>query len=356
MDPAFWRGRRVLVSGHTGFKGAWLSLWLQRLGARVYGYALAPATEPSLFELAGVASGMQSHIADVRDLPRLAQELRAIEPDVVLHLAAQALVLESYRDPVATYATNVMGTVHLLEAARAVAGLRAIVVVTSDKCYENREWSWPYRENDPLGGHDPYASSKACAELVTSAYRNAFADPAGERTGVASARAGNVVGGGDWAADRLLPDLVRAFTARRRAAIRNPEAIRPWQHVLEPLGAYLHLAERLAGDPARCARAWNFGPDPIDTRTVRWVADRVAALWGDGAAWEQDPGSRPHEARSLRLDCSLAAAELGWRPSLGLEEALAWTVEWYRAAAADPARAAAITCAQIDAYMERIRT
>lgn len=353
IDEGFWRGRRVALTGHTGFKGAWLSLWLQRLGAEVSGFALAPATEPSLFALAGLAGSMRSVTGDVRDAEALAAALAAASPEVIVHLAGQSLVLRSYRDPVGTYATNVMGTVNLLEAARRLPGIRAVLVVTSDKCYDNREWVWGYRENEPLGGRDPYSSSKACAELVTGAWRASFASTV-DAPGIASARAGNVIGGGDWAADRLVPDLITAFAGRRPAAIRNPDAVRPWQHVLEPLGGYLLLAERLAGEPSRYAGAWNFGPDPADTRAVSEVADRLATLWGAGARWEQDPARRPHEARSLRLDCSKAAAALDWRPRIGLDEALAWTVDWYRAVSADPAAARASTLAQIDRYRERI--
>ncbi|HET7233281.1 MAG TPA: CDP-glucose 4,6-dehydratase [Longimicrobium sp.] len=349
MAPEFWRGRRVLVTGHTGFKGSWLSLWLQRMGAQVTGYALAPDTTPSLFELARVEEGMDSVTGDVRDLDALAAAFAHARPEVVFHLAAQSLVRASYQDPVGTYATNVMGTVNVLEAARRAGGVRAVVVVTSDKCYENREWVWGYRENEAMGGHDPYSSSKGCAELVTAAYRSSFFG-ADIGTSVGSVRAGNVIGGGDWAPDRLVPDAMRAFGAGEPLVVRNPRSIRPWQHVLEPLAGYLLLGERLCADP-QAAEGWNFGSEHDDSRPVGWVADRLAGLWGDGARWEQDPGTHPHEARSLRLDSAKARDRLGWAPRLPIGAALEWTVEWYRAAAGG-ADARALTEAQIQRYME----
>lgn len=337
LSPSFWKGRRVLVTGHTGFKGGWLSLWLQRLGADVAGYALDPPTEPSLFEAASIADGMLSVTADVRDLDRFRACLAEFQAEVVIHMAAQSLVRRSYADPVGTYATNVMGTVHLFQAARASDSVRVVLNVTSDKCYENREWPWGYREIDPMGGYDPYSSSKACAELVTAAFRNSFL---GSRTSsraagpmaVASARAGNVIGGGDWAEDRLVPDIMRAFMSGQTPVIRNPSAIRPWQHVLEPLLGYLLLVQRLHDeDGLSFAEAWNFGPHDEDTRPVAHVADRLSELWGSSARWDLDSaGSKPHEAHCLKLDCSKAAARLAWRPRLALDEALAWTVEWYR--------------------------
>lgn len=325
----FWRGRRVFLTGHTGFKGAWLSLWLQSMGADVTGFALAPPTSPSLFELARVASGMRSLTGDVRDPQAVTGAMRAAAPDVVIHMAAQSLVRPSYADPVETYATNVMGTVHVLDATRHVPGVRAAVIVTSDKCYENREWVWGYRETEAMGGFDPYSSSKGCAEIVTAAYRASYFD-GGRGPAVASARAGNVIGGGDWAVDRLVPDAMRAFERDERLVVRNPAAVRPWQHVLEPLSGYLLLAEALAeGKPV--ATGWNFGADDGQSRPVSWVADRLVALWGGRAAWAHDARHQPHEAMTLRLDSSKARHELGWRPALSLDTALEWTVAWYRA-------------------------
>lgn len=333
MDRAFWSGKRVLITGHTGFKGSWLSLWLQRMGAQVIGYALAPPTEPSLFEIAGVADGMTHILGDVRDLERLQAVLAEHRPEVVIHMAAQPLVRYSYQHPVETYATNVMGTVHLLEAVRHTEGVRVVVCVTSDKCYENREWVWGYRENEPMGGHDPYSSSKGCAELVISAYRRSFFPPeeyARHGVAVASVRAGNVIGGGDWAQDRLIPDIMRAFLEGRPVVIRSPGAIRPWQHVLEPLGGYLLLAERLWERGPEFAEAWNFGPNDDDARPVAWIVEYLATRWGEGARWELDSGRHPHEAHYLKLDCSKAKNLLGWFPRLNLATALDWVVEWYR--------------------------
>lgn len=335
IDRAFWRARRVLVTGHTGFKGGWLCLWLQQLGAEVTGYALAPNTSPNLYDAAAVGSGLrQSILADIRNLDRLCEVLRSARPEVVIHMAAQPLVRASYDDPIETYAVNVLGTVTLLEAIRRSGGVRSVVSVTSDKCYENREWVWGYRESDPMGGFDPYSSSKGCAELVTAAMRSSFFHPESwseHKVAVASARAGNVIGGGDWAEDRLVPDLVRAFSAGRAAAVRRPDAIRPWQHVLEPLSGYLVLAERLVDEGPEFADAWNFGPDESDSREVGWLADRVGKLWGEGARFEGDRRAHPHEATYLKLDCSKARARLGWRPRWRLERALDETVAWYHA-------------------------
>jgi CDP-glucose 4,6-dehydratase len=333
-DRAFWRGRRVLLTGHTGFKGSWLSLWLGKLGAEVTGYALAPPTEPNLFEQARVAADVRSVDADIRDFPRLKSVVAECRPDVVIHMAAQSVVRRGYEDPVETYATNVMGTVHLFEALRQIGRPCAVVNVTSDKCYENREWAWGYREQDALGGHDPYSNSKACAELVTAAFRDSFfGDGEAARSGiaVASARAGNVVGGGDWTRDQLIPDLMRAFLAGRTCLIRNPAAIRPWQFVLEPLRGYLLLAERLAANERPFATAWNFGPVETDARPVAWIADELVRGWGRGAGWERDGGNHPREAGHLRLDIAKARTGLGWNPVLSLGPALEWIVEWYRA-------------------------
>jgi len=327
VSPAFWRGKRVFLTGHTGFKGSWLSLWLQRLGAQVTGYALRPPTRPSLFEEARVARGMKSVIADVREPRKLAAALARSRAQIVLHMAAQSLVRESYADPVGTYATNVMGTVGVLEAARAVRSVRAIVVVTSDKCYDNREHPGAYAETDAMGGADPYSSSKGCAELVTAAYRRSFLAATGVQ--VASARAGNVLGGGDWSRDRLVPDALRAFHAGERLGVRNPGAIRPWQHVLDPLHGYLLLAERLWRQRAY-AEAWNFGPAAADHKPVRWLVDQLARRWGLHAAWRADRAPKPHEAQLLRLDCTKAIKRLRWRPRLDLHRTLDWVVEWHR--------------------------
>jgi CDP-glucose 4,6-dehydratase len=345
-----WRGRRVFLTGHTGFKGSWLALWLHRLGAEVTGFALPPPTDRSLFEQARVAELVTDVEGDVRDLDAVLAAMTAARPEVVFHLAAQPLVRLSYEQPVETYATNVMGTVHVLEAMRRVGGVGAAVCITSDKCYENREQVWPYRETDPMGGHDPYSSSKGCAELIVTAYRQSFF---AQGPALASVRAGNVIGGGDYARDRLVPDLVRAFECGVGPAIRFPGAVRPWQHVLEALGGYLLIAERLLACEPGLAGAWNLGPADEDARPVSWIVDRMRAAWGSGAAeptnWE---GATPHEAGLLRLDISKARALLGWSPSLPLGEAIDWIVAWHRAVAKgeDPR---AVTAAQIDAYAAR---
>jgi CDP-glucose 4,6-dehydratase len=335
MRSAFWQGRRIFLTGHTGFKGGWLALWLQRHGAEVTGYALPPATQPNLFEAARVADGMRSDFGDVRDASTLTRALRRSSAEVVIHMAAQALVRASYDDPTATYGTNVMGAVHLLEAARDIRGLRAVVVVTSDKCYENREWPWGYRETDELGGRDPYSSSKACAELVTAAYRESFFSArryASHGVAVATARAGNVIGGGDWSPDRLVPDAIRAFTTDTTLVVRHAEAVRPWQHVLEPLHGYLTLAERLYEDGPGAGCAWNFGPRDDDAKPVGALVERLAQLWGTEASWRTAPpdGDSPPEAGWLRLDCSQARTSLGWTPMWNLERGLTATVDWHR--------------------------
>ena len=327
-DASFWRGKRVFLTGHTGFKGAWLTLWLTQLGATVMGYALPADTSPNLSNLVA-ATGVQEVHADIRDGARLTAELVAFAPDIVLHLAAQSLVQRSYLEPVSTIETNVMGTVHVLEALRRTTSVRCAVIVTSDKCYQNREWLWAYREDEQLGGVDPYSSSKACAELVTSAWRHSFLRGDGG-VAVASARAGNVIGGGDWAKNRLIPDCVHALSAGGQIRIRNPAAVRPWQHVLEPLSGYLLLAERLWRDGASVAEAWNFGPAPGDMVPVSDIADQVVALWGDGAAWTTVAAEQGHEAGLLAVDATKARARLGWHPRLTLPEALAWTINWYK--------------------------
>jgi len=355
MNAAFWRGKKVLLTGHTGFKGAWLALWLNELGAKVAGYALDAPTEPSLFSAARVADTVEHTIADVRDLALLRARVRTFRPEIVFHLAAQALVRQSYAEPVETYATNVMGTANVLEAVRLEPSARAVVIVTSDKCYENREWIWGYRENEAMGGHDPYSSSKGCAELVCAAYRASYFNPgrlAEHGVGIASARAGNVIGGGDWSADRLIPDAYRAIASGEPVRIRNPKALRPWQHVLEPLSGYLLLAERLCDGEERFAQGWNFGPPEADARSVADVMNKVVELWGGALRWELDGGAHPHEATLLRLDCSKARVSLGWRPKLGLQEALAWTVEWYRAYLSK-ADVRQMTLDQISRYMSK---
>ena len=334
MDPAFWHSRKVFLTGHTGFKGSWLALWLLSMGADVCGYALDPPTEPSLYRLLDLDRQLQSVRADIRDLAALESAMRAFSPEIVIHMAAQPLVRLSYEQPVETYAVNVLGTVHLLDAVRRVPSVRAVLVVTSDKCYENQEWHWPYREHEPMGGHDPYSSSKGCAELVTAAYRRSFFEPgrhSQHQVAVASARAGNVIGGGDWALDRLVPDIVRAFAAAEPVGIRNPEAVRPWQHVLEPLAGYLDLAQRLLTGGAGFAEAWNFGPAESDARPVRYVVSELARLWGDAATWRCVEPEQLDEAHVLRLDSSKAHAQLGWTPRWTLAEALANTVSWYKA-------------------------
>lgn len=328
VTPGFWHGKKVFLTGHTGFKGGWLALWLQKLGAEVTGFALPPPTQPGLFEVAQVASGMQSVIGDIRDATALAQALTHAQPEIVIHMAAQPLVRHAYAHPVETYSTNVMGLVNLLEAVRQTGSVRAVVNVTTDKCYENREWVWGYRENEALGGHDPYSSSKACAELVSASYRRSYHLP------LATARAGNVIGGGDWAADRLIPDILRAIEAGQPVQIRHPQAIRPWQHVLEPLYGYLTLAEKLYthGDieDSPFASAWNFGPAESDAQPVQWLVEQLTARWGRGACWQQDDGNHPHEAHYLKLDCAKSRSALGWLPRWPLARGLAEIVDWHQ--------------------------
>lgn len=329
----FWRRRKVFLTGHTGFKGSWLSLWLQELGAELWGYALDPPTNPSLFALADVGMNMHSVIGDLRDCAALSSAINAQQPEIVIHMAAQPLVRRSYEDPLETYEVNVIGTVNLLEVVRRCPSVRAVVVITTDKCYENREWVWPYRENDRLGGHDPYSSSKACAEILTASFRNSFFPAyryAQHHVALATVRAGNVIGGGDWASDRIIPDMVRAFSSHQVLEIRNPHAIRPWQHVLEPLRGYLILAEKLYMEGAAFAEAWNFGPAQGDAQPVEWIVDSFVEHWGDGARWKLATGEQPHEAQMLMLDWSKAATRLGWSPCLSLQEALCYTFNWYK--------------------------
>lgn len=329
MTPSFWQGKKVFITGHTGFKGGWLSLWLQGLGAQLTGYSLPVPTSPSLFEIARVGGAMKSVIGDVRDLGALTTAVRQAAPEIIVHMAAQSLVRPSYDDPVSTYATNVLGTVNMLEAARSVAGLRAVIIVTSDKCYENAEDGRPYRESDRLGGRDPYSNSKAAAELATAAYRDSFFAGKPGAPAVATARAGNVIGGGDWAADRLIPDTIRAFCTGRPVRLRYPQSTRPWQHVLDPLHGYLLLAEKLCAGAADYSEAWNFGPAHHGAMTVVKIVEAVAEKWGGSAAWETDKASNPHEARYLGVDSAKARARLGWKPQLDIAHAIDWTVEWY---------------------------
>jgi CDP-glucose 4,6-dehydratase len=326
VRSASWEGRRVLVTGHTGFKGGWLSLWLHQLGAEVTGFALPAPTEPSLFAQARLQDIVRHVEGDVRDADAVEAAFRESRPEVVFHLAAQPLVRYSYDHPVETYATNVMGTVHVLDSCRRSGSVRAVVCVTSDKCYENREWVWPYRESDPMGGHDPYSSSKGAAELVISAYRRSFFET-GAR--IASVRAGNVIGGGDWAADRLIPDIIRAMLEGRRPVIRSPHSVRPWQHVLEALGGYLLIAQRLLEGRDEVATGWNFGPTDEDSKPVGWIVEQMLSA-GGAEGWDQPSGSQPHEAKLLKLDCAKARAELGWVPSLRLADALRMVVDWHR--------------------------
>lgn len=329
VNPAFWKGKKVFITGHTGFKGSWLALWLQQMGAVVKGYALEPNTSPNLFTEAKVAQNMESEIGDIIDLNHINKSMKSFNPEVLIHMAAQPLVRLSYQEPVLTYTTNVMGTVNVLEAARQCSHLKAIVSVTTDKCYENREWAWGYRENEPMGGHDPYSSSKGCAELVTAAYRKSFFNE-NNTAFLASARAGNVIGGGDWAEDRLIPDILRAFEKNEPVIIRNPMSTRPWQHVLEPLSGYLVLAQHLFDEGSSYAEGWNFGPKDEDCKPVSWILDTMVDNWGNGAKWELDKNNNPHEAGFLKLDCSKAAIRLNWSPKWNLENTLESIINWHQ--------------------------
>ena len=331
MNSAFWKNRRVLITGHTGFKGAWLSLWLQHMKAQVCGMALAPNTNPNLFSLANVADNMESHFVDIRDFEKAQKIIHTFQPEIIIHMAAQPLVRYSYSNPIETYSTNVMGTVNILEAAKTCESVKAIVNVTTDKCYENKEWLWGYRENETLGGFDPYSNSKACSELVTSAYRHSFYQNLNK--GLASARAGNVIGGGDWSQDRLIADLMKSIVEQKPVVIRNPQAIRPWQHVLEPLSGYLLLAEKLFYDREKYAQGWNFGPYSHEAVTVQTIVKNIFERWGEknaGFVIEQDP-SAPHEAHFLKLDITKAMTELHWKPRLDINTTLEWVSTWYQA-------------------------
>ena len=348
MNNDFWRDKKVFLTGHTGFKGGWLALWLQAMGAKVTGYALSPPTEPNFFTVAKVEQGLVQHIiADIGDGERLKIAMQQAEPDIVLHLAAQPLVRYSYAQPVETYQTNVIGTVNVLEAVRITPSVKAVLNITTDKCYENREWLWGYRENEALGGFDPYSSSKACAELVTAAYRQSFLQAQG--VAVASARAGNVIGGGDWAEDRLIPDFLRALDAKTALMIRSPESTRPWQHVLEPLSGYLLLAEKLFTEGESYAEAWNFGSDDSDAKPVRWIVEQLAHLRPD-LMWQCNTAPQPHEAHYLKLDSSKAKQRLNWQARWQLAKALAKTLAWHEAWRGGETMRA-FTLAQINEYL-----
>ena len=360
MNPSAkteWNNRRVYLTGHTGFKGSWMSLWLASMGARVHGYALAPEGNPNMFDLARIAETIEHEIGDIRTLDSLENSMKTFAPEVVFHMAAQPLVRRSYANPLETYSTNVMGTAHVLDAVRRIPSVRAVVVITTDKCYENQEWLWGYRESDRLGGYDPYSNSKACAELVTSAYRNSYFPLTRfteHKVAVATARAGNVIGGGDWSEDRLIPDLIRGFLSGLPVNIRNPNATRPWQHVLEPLAGYIALAERLLNNGPEFATAWNIGPADDDALPVSRIADTITAAWGNGASWVSDTAEHPHEAGYLKLDASKARALLGWRPQLSIETALHWLVEWFQAWQRHEDMQA-FTLTQIANYQSRIK-
>lgn len=356
VNSHFWAGKKVFITGHTGFKGSWLSLWLQGMKAALTGFSIDVPTKPSLFETARVGDDMESIMGDARNLDHLTSCIQERAPEIVIHMAAQSLVRLSYEAPVDTYSTNVLGTVNVLEAARRCPSVKVVIVVTSDKCYENREWLWGYREDEPLGGHDPYSSSKACAELVTAAYRMSFfetIDCEQPRPAVASVRAGNVIGGGDWAKDRIIPDVIGALRAGVPAEIRNPDAVRPWQFVLEPIRGYLSLAECLWDEPRRYSGAWNFGPDDDDTMTVRAMVERLANAWGHDAGWLSRSQAQPHEAGQLRLDCSKARTLLGWAPVQPLQISLKWIAEWYREYF-ETGAAREVTLAQIGRYEKQL--
>jgi CDP-glucose 4,6-dehydratase len=334
INTSFWKNKNVFITGHTGFKGTWLSLWLKSMGANVTGYSLLPPTSPSLFDLSQLNNEITSFIGDIRDHEKLEETMVLSQPDIVIHMAAQPLVRDSYKIPVETYSINTMGTVHLFEAIRKSRSVRAVVNVTTDKCYENQEWVWGYRENEPLGGFDPYSSSKACSELITSSYRNSFFNPmeyGSHGTAIASARAGNVIGGGDWATDRLIPDCIKSLLNGEKIAIRYPKAIRPWQHVLEPLNGYLMLAKKLYVEGPKFGEAWNFGPDDSDTKTVEWIVKELCTKWGNEAEYIFDNKEHPHEANYLKLDCSKARFKLDWHPKWSLDVALDKVIEWAKA-------------------------
>lgn len=333
MNSLFWSGKKVFLTGHTGFKGSWLSLWLQKLGAEVTGYSLDPPTKPSLFEIANVADSMFSIKGNILDANNLHRTIKKVKPEIVIHMAAQSLVENSYLEPIETYSTNIMGTVHVLEAIRKTSSVKSVIIVTSDKCYENKEWDWAYRENEPLGGYDPYSSSKACAELISSAYRSSYFNKETyikHGVSIATVRAGNVIGGGDWAINRLVPDIINSFVHGHDLQIRNPEAIRPWQHVLEPLRGYLNLAEQLFTNGPDYAEAWNFGPNESDVKQVKWIAANMAEMWGQDAQIIKQKTNGFHEAKYLKLDNSKARASLNWKPILEIKDSLKLTIDWYK--------------------------
>ncbi len=350
-NTAFWKGRRVFITGHTGFVGGWLSTWLLEMGAHLTGYALEPSTQPSYFELTQLGQRMESAIGDVRNYEMLCRILQDAKPEVVFHLAAQPIVRRSYREPLETFSINVMGTANLLEAVRQSPSVRAVVAITSDKCYENREWLWAYREDEPMGGRDPYSASKGCAELVVSAYRRSFFEATSSKPAIATVRAGNIFGGGDWAEDRIVPDAIKALHQGNKLIVRNPAAMRPWQHVLEPITGYLMLAERLHRQDRQWTGAWNFGPLEDDGVTVAELAGNLVGHWGCGGWTAMSTDGAPHEAHYLKLDSSKARWLLGWRPRLGLDESVALTVDWYRAALSDSASDMYdVSCRQIRHY------
>ncbi len=355
MTPEFWRGKKVFLTGHTGFKGSWLSLWLARLGAEVRGFALPPPTQPSLFALAKIDAVVTSSIGDIRDQTKIADELIAFAPDIVLHLAAQSVVLRSYEDPLETYATNVMGTANVLNAVRSLTKRCAVVNVTTDKVYENLAWVWGYRETDRLGGRDPYSNSKACAELVARSFRESFFSNQNGQIGLASARAGNVIGGGDWTPRQLIPETIAALSQGRAVVLRHPEAIRPWQHVLDCLSGYLSLAEALYNDTRRFADDWNFGPADADMQPVSYVVESLAKHWHVARSWERDPGTHPHEEMELRLNSQKAARELRWSPVLTLDSALEWTANWFKSSA-NGSNVRELCEEQIESYLEKAQS
>ena len=350
MEPSFWKGKKVFLTGHTGFKGGWLSLWLSSMGSVVKGFSLPPDTTLSLFNAAKISSLMDSEFGDIRDLQNLSKSMKAFNPDILIHMAAQPLVRLSYKEPISTYSTNVMGTVNVLESAKHCQNLKAILSVTTDKCYDNKEWEWGYRENEPMGGHDPYSSSKACAELVTAAYRNSYFNGK-DKANVATARAGNVVGGGDWSEDRLIPDFIRAVSIGEKVKIRNPRAIRPWQHVLEPLSGYLMLSERLYNDGEAYAEAWNFGPDDSQTINVEAIINDICAQWGEGAVYEIEEKNDLHEAKYLKLDCSKAKTRLNWQSKMNMNTTIKLIVDWHKTFEQSPDRTREITEHQIKQFL-----
>lgn len=355
---SFWKNKKVFLTGHTGFKGSWMSLWLLKMGAQVTGYSLAPNTNPALYDLVGLSKEMKSYEGDIGNYQKLENAVRESNPDIVIHMAAQALVRASYVNPIETYQTNVMGTVHILESVRkAGANVQALVNVTTDKCYENLESTWAYKENDRLGGYDPYSSSKACSELVTSAFRQSYFNPKDfekHGVGIATARAGNVIGGGDWSEDRLLPDIFRALSQNNQIVIRNPKSTRPWQHVLEPLSGYFLLLQKIFEDKQKYSEAFNFGPDLGDTQNVETIVKQIIKLWGPEAKYTITAATGPYEAQLLTLDCSNARNKLGWKPRWALSETLPGIVDWYRKVYDEPTQARSITLEQIEQYEKSV--